>query len=379
MLLPKFQEFGLEELLCVIAGCGFLVMLMNYLFNYLPLALFKKTDGQNSSLPPVSIVICAKNEDDHLTEFLPGILSQDYPEFEVIVVNDCSFDNTENVIDEFAKIFQNLKKVNIKEDDNYKHGKKIALLIGIKGAKYNHLLLTDADCYVKSNQWLKQMASSFTDKKEIVLGYGAFEKQTGFLNKLIRYDAFSIAVQYLSAAMRKKTYMGVGRNLAYTKDLFFRNKGFSSHYHINSGDDDLFVNEASNPDNTAVCISHDCITYSKPKTTFKAWALQKARHLTTAPMYKSQSKARLAYVWFSQYFFYLSLLGLCLSINTIVIAPIMLTLKMIVQWLVLNKAAKKLNEADMLLGSVLFEPVLLFLYPVFHLHKLFYKPNKWTN
>jgi glycosyltransferase involved in cell wall biosynthesis len=380
MPLPQFQEFGLPELLSVLAGLAFIFILINYLINILPLSLYKKIGASpEAKFEPVSIVICAKNEDENLTEFLPKVLTQDYPEFEVVVVNDCSLDDTENVIDEFSKIFPNLKKVTIKEDGYYKHGKKFALLVGIKGAKYNQMLLTDADCYPASDQWLKEMASKFSDKKNIVLGYGAYEKQSSFLNKLIRYDAFMIAVQYLSAAIKNKSYMGVGRNLAYKKDLFFKQKGFSNHYHIKSGDDDLFVNESANDANVDVCISHDSVTYSKPKKSFKDWGLQKARHLTTAPLYSAQSKARIAFSYFSQYFFYLSLIGLCLSINTILLAPILLTLKMIVQIIILNKASKKLNEKDLLFRSVIYEVLLLFIYPVFHLNKLFYKPNKWTN
>jgi len=380
MLLPQFQEFGLPELFCVIAALAFILIIINYIINYLPLSLYKNSPPASQAVyQPVSIVICAKNEDENLTEFLPKVLSQDYPEFEVIVVNDCSTDNTENVIDEFANIFPNLRKVTIKEDGYYKHGKKFALLVGIKGAKYNQMLLTDADCYPSSDQWLKQMASKFSNQKEIILGYGAYEKRPGFLNKLIRFDTFIIAVQYLSAAIKNKPYMGVGRNLAYTKDLFFKQKGFSNHYHITSGDDDLFVNEASNNLNTDVCVSHEAITYSKPKKTFRTWRMQKARHLSTAPLYSGHSKTRLAFSWFSLYFFYLSLIGLCLSINSIVIAPIVLILKMAVQLIILNKASKKLNEPDLLPGSVFYEIVLLFLYPVFHLNKLFYKPNKWTN
>ncbi|MGZ4044055.1 MAG: glycosyltransferase [Bacteroidia bacterium] len=316
----------------------------------------------------------------NLTEFLPKILTQEYPaEFEVIVVNDCSIDNTENVIDEFAKIFPNLRKANIKEDAYYKHGKKFALLVGIKAAKFNRLLMTDADCYPASNNWLKEISASFGVEKEIVLGYGAYEKQKGLLNKLIRFDAFIIAVQYLSAAIRNKAYMGVGRNLAYNKDTFFKNKGFANHYHINSGDDDLFVNEAATATNVAVCISHDSITYSKPKITFKDWRLQKARHITTAPHYKSSSKARLSFSYFTQYFFLLSLIGLCLSINTVLLAPILLTLKMIVQVILLNKASKKLKEPDLLFASFFYEFLLLFLYPLFHLNKFFYRSNKWMN
>ncbi|MCE3226472.1 MAG: transrane glycosyltransferase [Bacteroidetes bacterium] len=378
MPLPQFQQLGFPEILCIIAALGFLLVLISYFMNYLPLSTYKGQSTQGNT-EPVSIVICAKNEDENLTEFLPKVLTQDYPEFEVIVVNDCSFDNTENVIDEFAKIFPNLKKANIKEDAYYKHGKKFALLVGIKAAKYNRMLLTDADCYPSSDQWLKEMSASFSTEKQIVLGYGAYEKQKGFLNKLIRFDAFMIAVQYLSAGIRNKAYMGVGRNLAYNKDLFFSNKGFASHYHINSGDDDLFVNEASTSTNTNVCVSHNSITYSKPKKTFRDWRLQKSRHLTTAPLYKGSSKSRLTFTWFSQYFFYLSLIGLCLSINTILLAPIVLFLKMVAQLIILNKSARKLNEPDLLFGSVIYEVVLLLIYPIFHLNKLFYKPNKWTN
>jgi glycosyltransferase involved in cell wall biosynthesis len=379
MLFPQFQEFGLPELLSLIGAVGFLLLLLNYILNYLPIGIYKE-NAETSTIEPVSIIICAKNEDENLTEFLPKVLTQEYgAEFEVIVVNDCSYDNTETVIDEFAKIFPNLRKANIKEDAYYKHGKKFAMLVGIKAARFNKLLFTDADCYPSSNFWLQEMSSRFTGKTEIVLGYGAYEKQKGLLNRLIRYDAFIIAVQYLSAAVKKKAYMGVGRNLAYTKELFFRNKGFASHYHINSGDDDLFVNETANNENVNVCVNTNSITYSKAKTTFKGWRLQKARHLTTAPQYKSGSKAKIAFNYFSQYFFYLSLIVLCLSINTIVLAPIMLFLKTIVQLIILNRAAKKLNERDLVFVAIVYEFLLLFIYPLFQLNKLFYKPNKWTN
>ncbi|MCW3075440.1 MAG: hypothetical protein JWO32_49 [Bacteroidetes bacterium] len=379
MLFPQFQQLGLPEVLCIIAAFSYILILINYVINYLPLSSYKDVK-RGVSFEPVSVIICAKNEDDNLTEFLPKILTQEYPaEFEVIVVNDCSLDNTENVIDEFAKIFPNLKKANIKEDAYYKHGKKFALLVGIKAARFNRLVLTDADCYPASNKWLQEMSAGFSVEKEIVLGYGAYEKQPGLLNKLIRFDAFMIAVQYLSAAIRNKAYMGVGRNLAYQKDTFFTNKGFASHYHVNSGDDDLFVNQAANPTNTAVCVSHDSITYSNAKKTFKEWRMQKARHLTTAPLYSSASKSRLSFTYFTQYFFILSLFALFLSINTMVLIPILLTLKMITQVLFLNKASKKLKEPDLLFGAFFYEFLLLFIYPVFHLNKIFYRSNKWMN
>jgi poly-beta-1,6-N-acetyl-D-glucosamine synthase len=380
MLLPEFNQLGLPELLSIMATFGLIAIALHYFINYLPLSFFKGVRFNTEEVKqPVSIVICARNEDDNLTEFLPKILTQDYDDFEVIVVNDCSFDNTENVIDEFVKVFPNLRKANIKEDEYYKHGKKFAMLVGIKAAKYNQVLLTDADCYPVSNQWLKQMALGFSPQKEIVLGYGAYEKRKGFLNTLIRFDTFVIAAQYLSAAIKNKPYMGVGRNLAYTKELFFKEKGFSKHYHIISGDDDLFVNQASNDVNVNVCVSQDAITYSKAKKTFREWRLQKARHLTTSPIYRKSSKLKIAFSYISQYYFYLSLIALSFSVKTLLLIPIIFCLKVIIQLLVLNRASKKLNEKDLLWGSFLYELVLLFIYPIFHLTKLFYKPNKWTN
>lgn len=237
MYLPEFKTIGLSEIFCIISAFAFVLILINYLINYLPLAKLKNTHLEiETSNEPISVIICAKNEDDNLTEFLPKILTQNYLNFEVIVVNDCSNDNTEHVIDEYAKIFSNLRKANIKEDSYYKHGKKFAMLVGIKAATHNRLVFIDADCYPTSNNWLSQMAAGFTTNKQIVLGYGAYEKQSGILNKLIRFDTFCIASNYLSAAIKNKPYMGVGRNLAYTKDLFFKQNGFKSHYHINSGD-----------------------------------------------------------------------------------------------------------------------------------------------
>jgi hypothetical protein len=161
--------------------------------------------------------------------------------------------------------------------------------------------------------------------------------------------------------------------------LFFKEKGFSKHYHIDSGDDDLFVNHAANNANVNVCVNKNSITYSKAKKKFRDWRMQKARHLTTSPLYSSKSKTTIAFNYFSQYFFYASLLGLAFSINTLLLIPILLVLKMIVQLLVLNKTCNKLDEKELLFGSVVYELVLLFIYPIFHITKLFYKPGKWNH
>ena len=380
MYFPDFVEIGADELLLVAFFVSLIGIIIHYVVNVLPIGSLKSPSLESSSSKePVSIIICARNEDDNLTEFLPKILVQDYPEFEVVVVNDCSIDNTENVIDEFAKIFPNLKKVTIKEDDYYKHGKKFAVMVGIKGAKYENLLFTDADCFPANENWLKEMASGFVNKKEIVLGYGAYKKEEGFLNKLIRFDTFLIAANYLSAAIKGKAYMGVGRNLAYKKDLFYKQKGFSKHYHITSGDDDLFINQACTKENTNLVVSHNAITYSLAKSTFSDWKRQKQRHLTTAPHYNSNSKTRITVGYMLQYLFHLSLLSVLIFKTTILAALAGFILKICIQMIIFNKVSKKLNEVDLWAMAFFYEIILLVIYPIFHISKLFHKPNKWKS
>lgn len=380
MPFPDFTHYGPDLYLLIAATLCCILLIVNYFISIFPLANFKKTHlAQTQELKPVSVIICARNEEDHLTEFLPKVLTQDYPEFEVLIVNDCSWDNTENVIDEFAKIFPNLRKVNIKEDDYYKHGKKFAVMVGIKGARYEQLVFTDADCVPASEQWLKEMASGFTGEKEIVLGYGGYQREAGFLNKLIRFDTFQIAAQYMSAAIKGKAYMGVGRNLAYKKSLFFKHKGFSSHYHVKSGDDDLFINEACTNTNTNISVAQASATVSEPEHTFRNWRLQKQRHLTTAPLYKSSSKMRITmnYVW--PYLFYLTWACLFFFKTTLICAGALFLLKILFQMIIFRKASKILNEPDLWPLSFFYELCLLFVYPVFHLSKTFAKRNKWAN
>lgn len=347
-----------------------------YLFVYGKVA-FYKAEQENASQPPVSVIICAKNEADNLTEYLPKVLTQEYPEFEVVVVNDCSWDNTEDVLREYGKIFPNLKTILIKEDEYYKHGKKFALMVGIKGAKHEHLLFTDGDCYPASSSWIAEMVKGYTPGKEIVIGYGAYKKEGGFLNKILRFDTFMIALQYLSAGLASKAYMGVGRNLSYKKELFFKNKGFATHYHITSGDDDLFINQAATASNTSVILHKNSFTYSYPAKTFKEWSRQKSRHLSTGGLYTASSRNRLLMLHGLAYFFWMFAVAAFTRVDWIIVVASCFAFKTLVQALTLYKAAEKLDEKDIIGGFLLFEFLLLFLYPAWHLNRTFFKPAKW--
>lgn len=369
LLSPALVVFG-------VFAFALLVQLWYYLGIFARLAFYKKKNKEVNT-PKASIVICARNEDHNLTDFLPAIFEQDYPEFEVVVVNDCSWDNTGDILKEFAKKHSNLKIVTIKEDDVYSHGKKVALMMGIKGATHDHMLLTDADCKPNSKDWLKNMMMHFSGDTEIVLGYGAYEKQKGFLNRIIRFDTFMIALQFLSFALARRTYMGTGRNLAYRKTLFFRMKGFASHYHIESGDDDLFVNEAATKKNSKIEVCIDSHTVSRVKKTYKSWFRQKRRHVTTFGHYNFASRFRLTMVSMSQYLFYGCFIALlCLQFEPIIVLSAF-GLRFLIQILIFSKSMKLLAEKDLLLLSPVMEVLLMVIYPMITLSNMLMKKNKW--
>jgi cellulose synthase/poly-beta-1,6-N-acetylglucosamine synthase-like glycosyltransferase len=232
-------------------------------------------------------------------------------------------------------------------------GKKFAISMGIKGAKHENLVFTDADCHPKSKHWLSHLAIGLTEPKKIVLGFGGFEKKQGLFNKLYRYESVHIAMQYFSYALAGIPYMGVGRNLAYNKELFFKTKGFIKHRHVASGDDDLLVNEVSNRSNTTIELRKEAHTVSQPIENLSAWILQKRRHLSTGSYYKLGSKLILGLFTFFHLIFYLSFIGV-LSMETMYwLALCGIAIKWGVHLSIISVVVRLLDEGDLLLFSLL--------------------------
>ena len=281
------------------------IQLFYYLFFFIRLAFYKPPVKQQSQEYPVSVIVCARDEAHQLAINLPGVLLQQYKTtHEVIVVNDNSEDDTKYVLEEFKKTFKELVIIPLTQEALMITGKKFPLSIGIKSTRYEVMLLTDADCIPASEFWIQKMQDAFTPAIEMVLGYGAYKKKKGFLNKMIRFETFQTAMQYFSFALAGLPYMGVGRNLSYKRSLFLKNKGFASINHIPGGDDDLFVNKVANKRNTAIVLDADAHTLSEPKTTWSAWMRQKSRHYTTAKHYKPKNKFLLGLYSLSNFFIY---------------------------------------------------------------------------
>ena len=287
----SFFNLSVTELVVLtVFGLSLFIQLFYYFIFYIRVSVKRKAKMESvEKLPPVSIVICAKNEADNLQKNLPLILEQRYPDYEVIVVNDCSEDNTEAILNDFKNFYPHLKTTTIKKDEKFQHFKKLALTIGIKAASNEWLLLTDADCRPTTKKWLLTMATKFTNNK-IVLGYSRYKKTKGFINSIIRAETALNGIQYLSFALAGNPYKGVGRNLAYRKSMFFENKGFARHIKLISGDDDLFINQVATKTNTEVEYDYTAQTISEPKGTFSSWFYQKRRHMTTRKHYSKRSK-----------------------------------------------------------------------------------------
>lgn len=364
-----------ELIVFMVLMLALLIQLFYFLFFFIRLTFFKKK-SEMVEFPPVSVVICARNEEENLLKNLPQIFQQEYPEFEVVVVNDRSWDETLDVLRAFQKKHDNLHVVNIQESENYAHGKKLAITLGIKGAQHEHLLFTDADCFPSSDQWIRKMAVSF-QRKSLILGYSPYQKKKGFLNKLIRFDTVQIGVQYLSFALAGLPYMGVGRNMSYKKDLFFSVGGFKSHYHISSGDDDLFVNEVGKRSLIDIVIDPEAQMVSEPKDSYSEWWTQKRRHLTTAKHYKWVHKLFLS-LFPGSLMLFMAAFVVLLFTSFWPLALAAFGLRMLVQILVLNKPMKVLGGKDLVFLTPFIEIVLLILNPVIYFSNLVVKPTKWS-
>lgn len=281
----------MTEPLLILLGVFIFIQLVYYLLVFTRLIFYRQESAELASLPEgVSVLVCAWNELENLRELLPLLDAQDYPLFEVVVLDDRSQDGTSQFLNENLASWPHVRYIHI--DTKFPHitPKKYALTVGMKHASYPIALMTDADCRPTSTDWIASMAGRLVESKEIVLGFSPYFKERGLLNWFIRCETFYTAVQYFSLALAGLPYMGVGRNLMYRTSLFFAHRGFYRHKHIVGGDDDLFMNQAATSDNTVLNLNPDSFMYSYPKTTWASWFRQKQRHISVGKHYRTRNK-----------------------------------------------------------------------------------------
>ena len=303
-----------ELILLSAAGVLLIVQLIYYLGLYNRIHTHNLAVGKDEvhfgrELPPLSVVICARNESENLRRNLPAILKQDYPNFEVIVINDGSTDESEDLLSELEEEYPNLYHSFTPDSARYISRKKLALTLGIKASKYDWLVFTEADCTPVSDKWLRRIARNFTPSTDIVLGYSGYERGKGWLHKRVSFDSLFTSLRYLGFALAGKPYMGIGRNLAYRKELFFKVKGFSTHLNMQRGEDDLFINQIANENNTRVETSPDSVIRMQPVERYKDWKEEKVSYMATARFYKGSQRWLLGLETATRLLFYVA----CLS------------------------------------------------------------------
>lgn len=365
-----FEDKLSLAVLIIFSAITFIVLL----FYYLVFARFsfrRKRKVVASEQVPVSIIIVVQDVASVLLNTLPKLLNQNYPKFELVVVDNNSQDETKMLLLEYSHQFDNLKVVNLDSAVTSIRGRKFALSMGIRCASYDHLLFTDAECCPTSNRWLESMASHFVQSKNIVLGYSTFEKKRNPFNRLLHFDSMLNAMQYFGHAIIKSTYRGDSKNIAFTKNLFYAQRGFASHNHICYGDEDIFISRAANDKNTDIEFSQDAITVLQGGAQHKYWLHHKEGLYYTRKFNTLKNRILLNGFDLVNLLFYVSLaLAVVLSWKNVTLLTIVLSIvivKVISQYFVFGFAAKKLNEKQIIPFLLIYDVIFAILNPLYHL------------
>ncbi|MBK7114143.1 MAG: glycosyltransferase [Flavobacteriales bacterium] len=358
----------------VMAG-ALVVLLFYHLVMFARLAFRKPLVEPDRDLP-ISVVICARSEARTLEEIIPLLMQQDHKEFEVVVVNDRSEDDTWEVLQWMKPNYPRLRPVNIQADEKFNYGKKLALGVGIRAAKYPHVLLTDADCLPAGTDWISTMAAGFSKGKQIVIGHSPYAYESGLTNLLERYDGTMKAMQYMSFAQAGFPYMGVGRNLGYTGELFFNAKGPRRYEHLMSGDDDLFINQVARAKNTGVVADPRAFMTTQPTPDLGTWLRRKRRHYTTAAHYRLGHQVLLMVLPLARTVFWAMLLWFALRAQwREVFVGLGVEFGILLPITVL--AMRKLHAGALVWLAIPLEWLFLLLDPLLYTSTLLVKPKRW--
>lgn len=372
-----FQE--ISSIAILVLGTGSIASVALYVYYlYFFTRLKPNLPVEKNIAVPVSVIIAARNERINLAKNLPSVLKQNYENYEVVVINDGSWDGSKDLLSELSRTESRLKIVNLELDEKFHRGKKFALTMGIKAATHEHLLFMDADCTPAGDRWIASMMHHLVHK-QVVLGNSPLTVNKNLLGSIVNYETFHTAVQYLGYARRGIPYMGVGRNLGYTKSVFFANKGFASHQHIMSGDDDLFVQEVARADTTSISLDPNSFTYSPGPENTASWIKQKIRHLSTGKLYKTKFKLLLGMYSVFHLLVYICVIAfMCIEPDVWYIGIALLATKWIVQWIVFYGPSHRLGYKKIGYAlpyyDILYTIFLLF----FGLAKPFLKPKTWN-
>lgn len=282
-----YTYLSLPELI-ILAGL-LLVIFIRILYVLLyRKVIYRATNNEEPDLtPPLSVIVYACNDASYIKENLPLILEQDYPQFEVIVVNDGSTDETNEELKLLEQRYSNLYHTYLPEEAKTQSRRKLALNMALKASNYDWIVMTTANASPVSAEWLRSLARNMDDKADVVLAYsGLISSRTKGL--YYRMDNLFFQLRYLAMAKKGKPYMGVGNNLAFRKCIY-QQRLFSGILNIPVGEDDIPVNRIANSENTRVECSPGSVVKVHYQYLAKAWRERKMGYAITRKYYKNKS------------------------------------------------------------------------------------------
>jgi cellulose synthase/poly-beta-1,6-N-acetylglucosamine synthase-like glycosyltransferase len=361
----------------VLAFLVVILVQMIYYWMFFSRLAFHKPRKVSDGKPPVSVIVLARNQYNDLLHTLPVLLGQDYPEFEVLVADDNSDDGSDELLEKLTEQHANLRVVKLTQSLNWFKGRKFPLSLGIKSANHDVLLLTDIQFRPAGKNWISELAGSYSENTEIVLGYATYDTSSK-LNKWLRFMAFYDGLVYLSMALSGRTFKGIGSNLSYRKSLFYRHKGFSSHYVINAGDDELFVNRTATGRNVRIQVSGNSMVKSAKPVSLLQWLAKEKTRLSIRRYFKFSHRALISVFSTSTFLFYLIfILLLLLQIQWPVVVGLF-AVRFISQMIIFVLAQKRLSEKNLLLLSPFFEVILVLVDLFIWIRLLLSKKSTWN-
>lgn len=340
--------------------------------------VYKHPKKTANEIPGISVVICAKNEFDNLKALIPKLLDQAFKSFEIILVDDRSVDDTYEYAINLEQKEEKFKLVRIDSTPDHINNKKYAITLGVRAAKFDHIILTDADCIPETDQWVNEISQGFgTDKKKFVIGYSQYLKTNGLLNYFIKYETLLTAINYLGIGLLGRPYMAVGRNIGYRKSFFLENNGFGKFQSVVGGDDDLLVNQYAKRKNTSFILSPASTIYSKPKTKLSEYILQKTRHLSVGKHYRKTDKLLLGLLSLSKIIFWISFIAAIMSVfqTYFVLGGFLLVMVLLLTSLLMFK--KKTGDKSSIWMFPFLDIIFIFYYISTGLKVLFTKKVRW--
>ncbi|SDR80614.1 Glycosyltransferase, catalytic subunit of cellulose synthase and poly-beta-1,6-N-acetylglucosamine synthase [Polaribacter sp. KT25b] len=352
------------------------VIQLTYLFTFSSF-LFKPKRSRKTKIEiPVSVIILVKNQSEKLLKLIPLILEQSYETFEIVIINNASSDDTNDIIELFSKKHTNIKVVQVENNEAFWASKKYALTLGIKASKYDHLLFTNANCNPVSKDWISEMSKKFTSKKEIILGYRKYKKEKSIFNIFVRFDNLLTAIKCFGFAKMNSPFMAFEGNYAYDKPTFFKVNGFINHMKINFAEADLFIKDASQKENTTFCISESSFTEKDTPKSFSKWFSDKKDTAFIRKKYMFKHRFLLNTFAFTKILFYI------LATILFFTYPYQITLSIVlfyclVYYIIIGISAKKLKEPQIIFFLPFLEIGLLLIQITIFISNLNSKPSHW--